>query len=121
MRRTVSAVVVVGLVGAGLLTSAVPSASAAPPPTVSATSGVPGTEVEVSSTDCVTEDPDGDTFEFLEVRLVSGTAPGEVLAGAGGSELGTATLIIPDWIDPAEPRRSRARAPSSTSRRRSRW
>jgi hypothetical protein len=102
MRRIVSAAVVVSLVSAGLLISAVPSASAAPP-TVSVTSGAPGTVVEISAADCETEDPDGDVFMFLGVRLLSGTAPDEVLAGAGGSELGVATVVIPDWVDPADP------------------
>ncbi|HEX2578170.1 MAG TPA: hypothetical protein VHK88_17620 [Aquihabitans sp.] len=74
----------------------------AAPPTVSATSGAPGTVVEVSSPDCVSDEEQGQ-FRILQARLISGVAPNEVLAGAGGGGEGTTTVVVPDWVDPDAP------------------
>ena len=46
--------------------TAVAPAGAAPPPAVSATSGVPGTQIDVTLADCVT-DFDEEVFEFMQV------------------------------------------------------
>lgn len=73
--------------------------AAAPPPDLSAPSGVPGDQIEVTVPDCESVD----SFEFAQVLLISGVAPDEVLAGAGSSDLGTVTIVIPDWVDPADP------------------
>jgi hypothetical protein len=68
---------------------------------VSATSGAPGDRIEVSSASCVDDD---DTGRALLIRLISGTAPDEVLAGAGGAFDGEpGSLVVPDWLDPAHP------------------
>src|SRR3954471_15968726 len=48
--------------------------------TVSAMSGAPGDRIEVSSASCVEDD---NTGRVLVVRLISGTAPDEVLGAAG--------------------------------------
>src|SRR4051812_4157144 len=69
--------------------------------TVSATSGAPGDRIEVSSASCVSDD---DNDRFLSVSLIVGTAPDEVLAGAGGASDGdAASVVVPDWVDPAQP------------------
>lgn len=71
---------------------------------VSVANGPAGTQIEVSSASCVTDDPESALERFLSAQLISGTAPNEVLAGAGSSfEDGTAVLTVPDWIDPADP------------------
>ncbi len=90
------------LVPAGVVVGDVAPAGAAAP-TVSVTNGPPGTSIEVTSTEC--DEPFvGDDFTFLEARLITGTAPNEVLAGAGSGVAGLpATMIVPDWIDPADP------------------
>jgi len=70
---------------------------------VSATSGAPGDEITVSSASCstvVSGDEAADTF--LRVLLISGDGADAVLAGAGSGN-GTATLIVPDWLDPSDP------------------
>jgi len=71
---------------------------------VPTTSGAPGTEVVVSSASCVPDD-DGTTFQYLWVRLVSGTAPAQVLAGSATSfgDEEAAAMIVPDWVDPDAP------------------
>ena len=70
---------------------------------LSATSGEPGALVTVTSASCDTGD-DENGFGYLWVRLVSGTAPSEVLAGSAYSlSSGVATLIVPDWLDPSAP------------------
>lgn len=83
-------------------------AGAAPAPTLSTTSGGPGTAIEVTSPDCPTEVVDREPTTLLQARLYVGTAPGETLAGVGTSGFGensdgVATIIVPDWIDPALP------------------
>ncbi len=90
------------LVPVGVVAGDVAPAGAAAP-TVSVTNGPPGTLVAVSSTDC-TEPEEGDGFAYFEARLISGTGADEVLAGAASSDLGDpATMVVPDWIDPADP------------------
>ena len=70
---------------------------------VSAVSGSAGDQIVVTSASC-TGDLGDDGAMFLSARLISGTAPDEVLAGAGsGFTDHDATLIVPDWIDPAQP------------------
>lgn len=68
---------------------------------ISAASGAPRDEITVSSASCDIADS-GDSFGYLWVRLVSGTAPDQVLAASGVSDVqgGDATLVIPDWVDP---------------------
>lgn len=69
----------------------------------SATSGEAGDVITFSSASCV-DDPDAGIYRSVLVRLISGTAPDEVLAGAGAGYDGTdATIVIPDWIDPSAP------------------
>ena len=70
---------------------------------VSAASGSAGDQIVVTSASCVSDESDGLAM-FLSARLISGTAPDEVLAGAGsGFTDHDATLTVPDWIDPAQP------------------
>lgn len=69
---------------------------------VSATSGVPGDQITVSSATCPPPaDGEGIDDRFLRVRLVSGTGSDAVMAGVGWG-YGSATLILPDWADPAD-------------------
>lgn len=86
-----------------VVATSAPSA-AAPTVTLSATSGGPGTRVEVSAPDC-TLDGSGDSEGFLIALFVSGTAPNERLAGVGADNEGdgTATIVVPDWLDPGQP------------------
>ena len=68
---------------------------------VSATSGAPGDRIDVSSASCVSSEENGLS---LFVKLLSGTAPDQVLAGVAGSEdASPATLVVPDWLDPGDP------------------
>ncbi|MCU1369933.1 MAG: hypothetical protein JWO77_1127 [Ilumatobacteraceae bacterium] len=70
---------------------------------VSATSGAAGTEVTVTSASCDTA-AEGNVFRYLNVRLLAGTAPDQVLAGSAlGIENEEAIIIVPDWLDPTEP------------------
>ncbi|MCU1357457.1 MAG: hypothetical protein JWM89_2875 [Acidimicrobiales bacterium] len=69
---------------------------------LSATSGVPGDVITVSSASCAGA---GNVDQYLSVHLVTGTAPDEELAAAGSSDGGAAgaELVVPDWADPAQP------------------
>ncbi|CAN5458136.1 hypothetical protein BH10ACT1_BH10ACT1_21460 [soil metagenome] len=77
-------------------------AAPAPAPTVSTTSGAPGTHVDVSVADCTSDDDAGE-YRFLQAMLISGTAPNQVLAGIASATEGTGTLVVPDWLDAAQP------------------
>jgi hypothetical protein len=70
---------------------------------VSATSGAARSVIEVRSASCV-DDLDGSIVRVLLARLRSGTGADEVLAGSA-SALGNeaARVVVPDWIDPADP------------------
>lgn len=81
---------------------------------VSAASGAPGDRIEVSSASCVSdvviEDDEliSGTLRFLQVRLVVGTAPDQVLAGyaigaADPDDPSPAILVLPDWADADAP------------------
>lgn len=74
---------------------------------VSATSGAPGTTIELTSASCVSEgDGSGpsDVFRAITARLVVGTAPDEVAAGVGSAFEGEAArIVVPDWVDPDQP------------------
>lgn len=68
---------------------------------VSANSGAPGDRIDVSSASCVASDQNSAS---LFVKLLSGTAPDQVLAGVAGSgDTSPATLVVPDWLDPGDP------------------
>ncbi|HWJ61333.1 MAG TPA: hypothetical protein VNS19_05135 [Acidimicrobiales bacterium] len=70
---------------------------------VSASAGAPGDVIDVSSASCAPiNDPSVDSERFVRVLLISGTGSEQVLAGMG-SGLGAASLLVPDWVDPAEP------------------
>lgn len=105
MRRSPRLVITAALVGVLVPTAVSQTAVSAVDQdlVVSATSGAAGTEIHVSSASCETSF-DGDAIRYLSVRLLSGTAPGQVLAGgAVGSEGDDAIVVVPDWIDPTEP------------------
>jgi hypothetical protein len=72
---------------------------------VSAVAGPARSEITVTSASCPTDNgPKSDSIGLLRARLISGTAPGEVLAGFGNGFLGTdATIVVPDWVDPDQP------------------
>ncbi len=97
--RVALAALLIAPLGA-IVTDVAPAAAA--PPTLSAAAGAPGTVVEVTIPDCVTDEGAG-RYAFVQALLISGTAPNEVVAGAGGGEEGTARIVVPDWLDPAEP------------------
>jgi hypothetical protein len=100
MERRLARTALAATLAASVVTMAdVSPVAAAPPPDLSATSGVPGDLIEITVPDCESVD----SFEFAQVLLISGAAPDEVLAGAGSSDLGTVTIVIPDWVDPADP------------------
>lgn len=84
------------------------TAGAAPTVTLSVTHGPPGTEITVSSPDCIVVD---DSPRFLVAHLYSGTGADRRLAADGGQFLADAStpLIVPDWIDPATPATVEAR------------
>lgn len=100
-RRTRLAIVaaVIGLVLPAAVTSS-PAGALGQDLVVSAASGPPGTIITMSSAGCTSSDSlDAD----LEVELISGTAPDAVLAGVGSGSEGSATIEVPDWVDPAQP------------------
>ena len=71
---------------------------------VSVTSGAPGTEITLSSASCDPQTSDEEELRLLTARLISGTAPDEVMAGAAtGFDGHDPVLVIPDWIDPTDP------------------
>lgn len=82
---------------------------------VSAASGAPGDRIEVSSASCTSDlvlDEDDDIISgllrFLQVRLVVGTAPDQVLAGyavgsSGLDDSSPAVVVLPDWADADAP------------------
>lgn len=79
---------------------------------VSATSGAPGTVIEVSSATCATpESPDIeiDDARILTVRLVASGPSGEALAGANTTLDGSTSLVVPDWVDADQPATIEAR------------
>jgi hypothetical protein len=104
MRRTRLALIA-GVAGLLIPVAATTSASAVDQDLqVSTVAGPARTEVTVTSPSCPTGDLDSDTVGFLQARLISGTAPNEVLAGFANEFLGTtATIVVPDWIDPDQP------------------
>ncbi|WP_426573351.1 hypothetical protein [Aquihabitans sp. McL0605] len=67
---------------------------------VSAASGPPGTVITVSSASCA---PTDGVFTSMDARLISGTAPDELLAGVGSADGGSVSIVVPDWVDPAQP------------------
>ncbi|MFN8018694.1 MAG: hypothetical protein U0P45_11285 [Acidimicrobiales bacterium] len=93
------------LLGTGLLVAPGTAPASAGPIVqdlqVSATSGAAGDVITVASASC-TLPSDADGFRALQVRLIAGAAPDEVLAGAGTGE-GSATFVVPAWIDPDAP------------------
>ena len=103
VRRTRSLLLVAGLLApVVVLSGPTPAQAVDQDLVVSAASGAPGDAIEVSSASCVGDD---DVPRLLEVRLISGTAPDEVLVAIGSRFDGTAAsrLTIPDWVDAAAP------------------
>lgn len=102
MHRSAAVLVAVALLGLGAVLPGTAPAGAAPPAEVSATSGAPGTVVTVTEPAC-TSDEAAEEYRVLQVLLISGTAPAELLAGIASDVDGSASLMIPDWVDPDAP------------------
>jgi len=66
----------------------------------SVTAGPPGTTITVSSASCT--DPVDDNA-YLMASLYVGTAPNQQIAAFGSGSTGSATLTVPDWVDPDQP------------------
>lgn len=99
-RTALIAAAVIGVIAPVAIASS-PAAAVDDDLVVSATSGEPGTLIDVTSASCV---EDGDTFRYLTVLMISGTAPDEVFAGiASGYEGEPAMLVVPNWVDPDAP------------------
>lgn len=104
LRRTRSILLTAGLVAPVLVLAGHSAAGAVDQDLViSATNGAPGTTITASSASC-TSDYDDDFERYLQVQLIAGTAPDEVLVGiATGIGDRPATIVIPDWVDPDAP------------------
>lgn len=98
-RRT-AVLLAAGLLAPLVLTSAPAGAALEQDLVASVTAGPPGTVVTLSSATCVAG---GDDEAYLDLVAYSGTAPSEKLAGFGSGTEGSATITIPDWVDPDQP------------------
>ncbi len=101
MHRSAAVLAALALLGLGAVAPGIAPAGAAPPADVSATSGAPGTVVTVTEPTCTTDEASED-YRVLQVLLISGTTPGELLAGIGSGD-GSASVVVPDWVDPDSP------------------
>lgn len=102
MRRSIRLAILAAVAGVGLPVVASQTAVSAVDQdlVLSAASGAPGDEIEVTSASCDTSNQ-GDTLRYLYVRLVAGTAPDAMLAGTGfGIDDEPARLVLPDWTTP---------------------
>ena len=105
MSPRLRALVVAALVGAAapVVLGGSPAGAVDQDLVVSAVAGAPGAGIAVSSASCVDE-LDAEVLRYLSVRLISGTAPDEVLAGFGTNDGPTGvTIVIPDWVDADQP------------------
>ena len=104
LRRTRSVLLTAGLLAPALVLGGQSAAGAVDQDLVlSVTSGPAGTEVTASSASCLA-DPDGDVERYLEVLLISGTSPNDLLVGIGnGYDGDPATFTVPDWVDDTAP------------------
>lgn len=99
-RTALIAAAVLGVIAPVAIASS-PAAAVDDDLVVSATSGEPGTLIDVTSASCV---EDADTLRYLTVLMISGSAPDEVFAGiASGYEDEPAVLVVPNWVDPDAP------------------
>jgi len=108
IRPRLAAALAAALVAVPIVSSTPSAGAVAQDLAVSATSGAARSAIEVSSASCVDE-PDGSIWRYLSVRMVSGAPGSERLAAAGSNAAGEPVhLVIPDWIDPADPAQIRA-------------
>jgi hypothetical protein len=100
IRRRTALFVAAGLLAPLMLTAAPAGAALEQDLVASVTAGPPGTVVTFTSATCVAS---GNNEAYLDLVAYSGTSPNEKLAGLGSGSDGSATITIPDWVDPDEP------------------
>ncbi|MGN6693277.1 MAG: hypothetical protein ACTHN0_03795 [Aquihabitans sp.] len=101
IRRRHAILLALGLLAPLALVDAPAGAALEQDLTASVTAGPPGTTITLTSATCVPEGSDGEAG--LNVSLFVGTAPNQQIAANGYSSEGSATLTIPDWVDPDQP------------------